>query len=186
MAKENFKIIAKEDGKEYWISRSVAVAVVVYGFPADNQNDTGVFLVHKRGTGCPDNNHKWSTNCGYIGWNETLKEAAVRELYEETGIEIPADHLDFLGYNDPINDGKENVTLRFIASLPKSYLTHALSTNKINTNTAWRGGEENEISEFRLIPATEEGIKDLAPEWEWAFKHDQLLRDALMEIKKEY
>ena len=183
--KENFVITSQEDGKKYWISRSIAVAVVLYGFPAEGSNEKGVFLVHRRGKGCPDNIGKWSTNCGYIGWHETVAQAASRELYEETGLEIPDGHLKFIGYNDPIGDGKENVTLRFIATLPKSLLENSLKSGKINTNTKWRGGEDDEISEFKLIPATEEGVKELGESMYWAFNHDELLITALNIIKDE-
>lgn len=182
--KENFVITSQEDGKKYWISRSIAVAVVLYGFPAEDSNEHGVFLVHRRGKGCPDNIEKWSTNCGYIGWHETVAQAASRELYEETGLEIPDSHLKFIGYNDPIGDGKENVTLRFIATLPKSLLENSLKSGKINTNTKWRGGEDDEISEFKLIPATEEGVKELGESMYWAFNHDDLLLDVLKKINE--
>lgn len=188
-AKENFVVTSQEDGKKYWISRSVAVAVVLYGFPAEGSNEPGVFLVHRRGKGCPDNIGKWSTNCGYIGWHETVAQAAARELYEETGLRIPDSHLKFIGYNDPIGDGKENVTLRFIATLPKSLLENSLKSGKINTNTKWRGGEDDEISEFKLIPATEEGVKELGESMYWAFNHDRLLLEILnkkIERGKEY
>ena len=30
MSKDNFKVTAKEDGKEYWISRAMAVVGVVF------------------------------------------------------------------------------------------------------------------------------------------------------------
>lgn len=179
--KENFKITGKEDGREYWISRAVAVAVVVYGFPG-TESESGVFLIHKRGPGCPDNIGSWSTNCGYLGWGETVKEGAVRELFEETGLDIPADHLRFLSYSDPVGDGKENVTLQFIAPLPKSFLNHEIKVGKINKESRWRGGEEGEISEFRLIEASEAGISGV--QGDWAFKHDELLRKALEYVKE--
>ena len=185
-AKENFVITSQEDGKKYWISRSIAVAVVLYGFPAEGSNEPGVFLVHRRGKGCPDNIGKWATNCGYIGWHETVAQAASRELYEETGLEIPDSHLKFIGYNDPIGDGKENVTLRFIATLPKSLLENSLKSGKINTNTKQRGGEDDEISEFKLIPTTEEGIKELGESMYWAFNHDDLLKDVLKKINENH
>lgn len=184
-AKENFQITAQEDGKKYWISRSIAVAVVIYGFPAEGSNEDGVFLVHRRGIGCPDNIGKWSTNCGYVGWHETLLQAAAREVYEETGLQIPEELFKFIGYNDPVGDGKENITLRFMAKLPKSILENALRSCKINTNTEWRGGEENEVSEFRLIPATLKGIKETGEPMYWAFNHDNLLETVLNHIDDE-
>ncbi len=174
MSKENFKVTAKEDGKEYWISRSIAVTVVVKGISSTADED--VFLVHKRGSGCPDNVGKWSANCGYINWGETVKEAGARELYEETGLKIDPDRLEFIGYNDPIDDGKENVTLRFMITFDRSYLEHLLSNEEINLNTKSRGGEENEISEFKLVRALHGEIRNLG---DWAFEHDILLRSLI-------
>lgn len=171
MSKENFKVTAVEDGKEYWISRSVAVAVVVKGLSSSKEED--VFLVHKRGSGCPDFIGHWSTNCGYINWNETVREAAARELYEESGLIVNPENLEFIGYNDPVGDGKENITLRFLVTLDRSYLQELLNLGSINTDTKSRGGEENEIDEFRLILAQPEEINALGS---WAFEHDELLK----------
>lgn len=170
MSKENFVVTSVEDGKKYWISRSVAVALVVVGV---DENDP-VYLVHRRGQGCPDNIGKWSVNCGYINWGETLKAAAVRELYEETGFTVFEDNLQYLGYNDPVGDGKENVTLRFYVNVPKSSLVKALESGQINTDTKSRGGEDGEISEFKLVPIDESEIDSLG---EWAFGHDILLKE---------
>lgn len=170
MSKENFRVTAVEDGKQYWISRSVAVTLVVVG--ADEYDP--VYLVHRRGHGCPDNIGKWSVNCGYINWGETLKEAAVRELYEETGFKVSVDKLQYLGYNDPVGDGKENVTLRFYVIVPKSSLVKALESGQINTDTKSRGGEDGEISEFKLVPIDKSEIDSLG---DWAFGHDILLKE---------
>lgn len=69
------------DGNEVWISRSVVIVALIKWNEhvlivkrADNENIT--MCGH------------WCMPCGYIDWNETIEEAVVREVYEETGIDI--------------------------------------------------------------------------------------------------
>lgn len=88
MAK-NFKIVEKGTGKEYWISRSVAVTGLIIIINPKTQELE--FLLEKRGPGCPDNVGKLCSVCGYLDWDETLEEAIIRETYEETGLEIDID-----------------------------------------------------------------------------------------------
>lgn len=72
-------------GKEYWISRSVAVVGMI-GFKclADNRV---YFPIQLRGPkmtnpGCA------CLPCGYIDYDETVEECVVREYFEETGIDL--------------------------------------------------------------------------------------------------
>ncbi len=70
-----------DGGNERWISRSVVIVALIKWHDqvlivkrADNENITmGGF---------------WCMPCGYLDWNETIEEAVVREVYEETGIDI--------------------------------------------------------------------------------------------------
>lgn len=86
MAK-NFKIVEKGTGKEYWISRSVAVTGLIIIINPKTQELE--FLLEKRGPGCPDNVGKLCSVCGYLDWDETR----IRETYEETGLEIDIDRI---------------------------------------------------------------------------------------------
>lgn len=169
--KENYQITA-QDGKQYWISRSVAVAVIIVVEDYLGMGED-YYLIHRRGVGCPDYQGYWSINCGYIGWDETIKQAAVREVYEETGLKIPEDSLKYFGYSDPIDNDKQNVTIRF--SCRVSWREMLLN---LDMNTASRGGEKDEIDKFRIIPI--KYVKDL----EWAFDHDKLLLEFSKKNKK--
>jgi 8-oxo-dGTP pyrophosphatase MutT (NUDIX family) len=73
------EILRDEKGKIHWISRSVAVVSVVIW--------KDKFLILKRGLNV-SNSKKWCSPCGYLDWNESAAECAIREIYEETGINL--------------------------------------------------------------------------------------------------
>ena len=77
------KCITK-DGVEYWISRSPAVFGLIF-FKKENEVKV---LVCKRGPDCPDHIGMWCVPCGYLDWNETGPEAVVREVFEETKLDL--------------------------------------------------------------------------------------------------
>lgn len=57
----------------------------------------------------------WALPAGYLDWNESVEEGAVRELKEETGIEGKI--LKLLGiYSDPKRDedGRQNVGVTYV------------------------------------------------------------------------
>lgn len=70
------------DGREIWVSRSVAVTVCIVveceGKP--------YILVNQRGSGAPDYAGYWNLPCGYLDYDETTSEAAMREVWEECGV----------------------------------------------------------------------------------------------------
>ncbi|MCK5896705.1 MAG: NUDIX hydrolase, partial [Cocleimonas sp.] len=81
--KENERIILPDE-RIIWLSRSCAVVITVWCIV----NNTPYLLLGRRGSSCPDEVGKWNLPCGYLDWNETLTEAAEREVYEETGLDI--------------------------------------------------------------------------------------------------
>ena len=87
----NFSVI--KDGKEYWVARNVAVVCFVFA-PI---NGEWCVLANQRGKGTPDFQGLWNAPCGYLDYNETTKEAAKREVYEETGIQLK--HAKFWSFH---------------------------------------------------------------------------------------
>ena len=86
------------------------------------------FLLQRRGPGCPDNIGKLCCSCGYLNWGETLKQAAIRELYEETGLLIQEkDIKPWKLIDDPKRDDRENVSLRFVATIFSSEFSSPLT-----------------------------------------------------------
>lgn len=105
MSKPN-KCIKDTDGKEYWISRSAVVIPIVFKY--DIQNDDIYALVERRG---PAVTHpgEWCCPCGYIDWDESLTEACVREVREETGLELDEKRIKlFEVYSDKYTKKPDN------------------------------------------------------------------------------
>lgn len=92
---KNFPIIDKATGREYWISRSVAVVAFVFGYDEDERE---YILAEQRGPGTPDPEFRgcWCLPCGYVDFDETIEEAASREVFEETGLKIDSEDWDTL------------------------------------------------------------------------------------------
>ena len=154
---KNFPI--EVDGKTYWISRAVAVAVFLY---AEHNGKLHV-LANKRGSGTPDFQGYWNCPCGYLDFDETLKECACREVIEETGVFVAPSDLHMMNVNDsnytPQEAEKQNVTIRFMGLVP--YQENLIVKD--------RGGEQNEVSAIRFIP-----IDDIN-NYKCAFNHETLI-----------
>ena len=174
--KENYVVTAKEDGKQYWISRAVAVCVIVLAYNPDNGKF--YFLVEKRGPGCPDFIGSYCNPCGYLNWDETLAEACTRELYEETGLDYRGKE-DLMNVwmikDDPKDNSRQNVTVRHILAIPYEELTQ----HDLSLNSKERGGEDGEVSELKVI------CEDEIDNYEWAWNHGELLKDLVKELMKE-
>lgn len=149
----NFPIEYKD--KTYWVSRSIAVAIFVY-----NPLKKAVLAV-KRGEGCPDNIGKWCCPCGYLDYNETVMQAAYRELHEETGTNADdVSELQLFKINDEPSDEKQNVT----------FIYKCIHYN-IENNLTTEFSEPNEIQEIKWIP-----IKDI-DNYDWAFNHNLIIKE---------
>lgn len=152
---KNFPV--KVDGKEFWISRSIAVACFIYKIEGGN----GYVLVNKRGKGTPDYQGYYNCICGYLDYGETLKEACAREAFEECGVTIDPNKLKFFGYNDDPSESKQNVTFRF------GYMFNNQS-DKFEPDKA-RGGEKDEVTSIEWIPV------DDIDDYKFAFGHEKLI-----------
>ncbi|MBY8875599.1 NUDIX hydrolase [Micromonospora sp. PLK6-60] len=132
---------------------AVTVDLVVLTVRAD---ELAVLLVRR---GVPPYEGAWALPGGFVGADEDLPDAAVRELAEETGLPEPAGHLEQLGtYGRPGRDPRGRVvTVAWLALLPD-------------------------------LPAPVAGTDAAAAEWvpvaglgrrRLAFDHDRILADGL-------
>lgn len=153
---KNYPLINPETGKEVWISRSVAVAVSVF----TKVNGKYCVLANKRGPGLPNHVGQWNVISGYIDYDETLKEAAVREVFEETGVKININDLNLYCFEDDPKRENQVILFRYFCwyNGPKDVLTN-------------KNCEPNEVDEVKWVPLSE--LND----YEWTSEnHKRMIR----------
>lgn len=158
---KNFCITYAE--REYWISRSVAVVVLLF---AKDMSGQEYILSVQRGKGTPDPEYvgKYCLPCGYLDFDETLRQAAARELMEETGLIVPISDFKMNSINDnPFSDKRQNISFRFVV---EEY-TCVENLELLLTN---KNSEKDEVDSIRFIR-----LLDLEL-YEWAFNHEELIK----------
>lgn len=155
-----------KDGREIWISRA---ATVVGMLIAIHDCEKYVLLV-QRGEELPNEVGKWCMPCGYLDWNETLEEAVVREIYEESGISIPSviesydvidDRLNYPWKTYSTPGGAQNLGFHYALV----FSTSAMFMNDMPL-PAVRQDVDGEVSDVRWVK-----ISDLM-HYDIAFNHD--------------
>jgi 8-oxo-dGTP pyrophosphatase MutT (NUDIX family) len=151
-----------------WFSRSMATAL--FAFCKDEEGDWCV-LASERGEEAADFRGMWNCTCGYLDYDETTKECAVRECFEETGVKLPIESLIFIGYeDDPIKANRQNVTFRFAAKI-EDRITSDFKFSK----------EHNEGKEVGKIAWVK--VKDI-DNYDWAFNHKNRIVEIFNQIIK--
>jgi len=152
-----------------WISRANAIVSVVIL----SQGDKNYVLLGKRGKGTPDFQGHWNIPCGYLDWDESGTQAAYRELYEETGLDLEAlmqNDIEVLQsnlkqpwhVNHYATSNKQNVTLNFGVKLkyPMNLSLPVLTTEFC---------EPDEVDDVNWVEISD------ALKLELAFNHNKLL-----------
>ena len=151
-----------------WFSRSMATAL--FAFCKDEEGDWCV-LASERGEEAADFRGMWNCPCGYLDFDETTKECAVRECFEETGVKLPIESLIFIGYeDDPVKANRQNVTFRFAAKI-EDRITSDFKFSK----------EHNEGKEVGKIAWVK--VKDI-DNYEWAFNHKNRIVEIFNQVIK--
>lgn len=175
---KNFPV--EVDGKEYWISRSMAVVAM-----AVKKVENWLYvLVERRGEGAADNKGKLCMPCGYLDYDETLKGACARELKEETGLDVDPARFRMLGINSDPSENRQNVTARYYC---------LVGTNENFRKELAVGGEKDEVDYVFWLNAAriENGrlfVNNVIIDAEqWAFNHENRVKqDILTVFENEY
>ena len=167
---KNFPVIDKNTEREYWISRSVAVVIFLF---AKDIWGSKYILAEQRGSGTPDKEYigKYCVPCGYLDYDETIVQAAQRELMEETGLNLPTSDFKLININDlPESDKRQNITFRYVVNsdIPIEDLSKLFTT---------KNSEKDEIESIEFIKLSN------IDNYEWAFNHQELIKE--ISLKKE-
>ena len=137
---KNFPV--EQDGKTFWVSRSMAVVCYCYA----DINGTPCVLVNKRGAGLPNNVGKWNCPSGFLDYDETLEEAACREVWEETGVKLDKSRLQFWQIDShPERDAAQNVVVRYFYKFTPEDKPEDIKLTAENS-------EPNEVAEIMWLP----------------------------------
>ena len=153
---------------------------VLRSFTDDDEPSSEIYLlIEKRGPGCPDEIGKWANPTGYLDWDETLKEALAREVWEEIGLDFgKLEYCSVFEYGREDNPiGRQNVTIMFRVLLDYDEIKTLLKNGIINTDTVSRGGEKGEVSGIQLLkirPRDSEVDPGL-----FAFNHGEIINELI-------
>jgi 8-oxo-dGTP diphosphatase len=162
---KNFPVIDKNTGREYWISRSIAAVVLII----TKEKEEEFVVAVKRGKGTPDPEYvgTYCMPCGYLDFDETITQAAKREVLEETGLDFPISDFKLVSINDnPESDKRQNITFRFIVEtqIPLKNLASKLTT---------KNSEKDEVEDISFIKL------DDIESFRWAFNHETLIKEII-------
>lgn len=162
---KNFPI--KYEGKTYWISRAVAVVGYIFTF----DNGKLLVLANKRGKGTPNYQGYWNCPCGYLDFDETTREACVREIDEETNLTVNPNSLMLDSIqDDPTEDSNQNVTFRYwdFNTLYKALTVYA------------KGAEPDEVEDVEWIPVEE------LDNYQFAFNQEKTIKRIVKQHLLDY
>lgn len=163
-----------EDG-DVWHSRSVAVVGLVLMIHESEK----YVLLGKRGPALPNEVGKWCMPCGFLDWNESCEEAVIREIWEETGLNIYKtiqqynvvyDHMHFpWRIHSEADNVAQNVSMHYaICFDTKSNVYRDFPT--LPELTVENNAEVGEVDDVRWVK-----VDDLSV-YECAFGHEKTIR----------
>lgn len=149
--------------RSFFHSRSIALLCVII-CRVDNKH---YVLLEKRGSNLDEPN-KWCVPCGYLDWDETCGEAVIREVYEESGLNLNDFKDKIVGgslnapyyFNDDPGANRQNVTFRYGIIIEVDKLP------ELKTDFC------DEILDLRWV-----NISYLDMEEGFAFNHDNIIKD---------
>lgn len=131
---KNFEF--EHEGQKLWYSRSLACNLTIFTVlrvPVLDLRQTYV-LAHKRGSGCEYNAGRWNIQGGFIDFDETAEECAVRETWEEVGIDVSNYELIFCGLDTEPHGKRQTMVASFALFVPWETAISWQPTNEHSEN----------------------------------------------------
>jgi ADP-ribose pyrophosphatase YjhB (NUDIX family) len=150
MVRNNFEF--EHNGEKLWYSRSLACI----GFVFRKSQNTYEVLISKRGNGCEYNKGKWNVPGGFIDFNEDAKDCVIREMREETGINISRDDLEFVFLDTKPNNTRQSMIVGYAAFFNVE--------DTVDWEFTTQYAEENEVSEIKWI-----NVRDIE-KYKWSYR----------------
>jgi ADP-ribose pyrophosphatase YjhB (NUDIX family) len=125
--------------------------------------------------------------CGYLDWNETLYEAMIREVYEETSLFMPDyekyvifdnNKQPFFVKDDPKADKRQNVSLLFITAYDFINEPDVFPLAEIEAFSC------KETAMVKLMNLSE--FYGTSMNYEWAFNHDETIKSAMQFFNRNF
>ena len=159
---------------DYWISRSMAVDGLIIG----KYHNELYCLIVQRSKKMRDEPLKYCIPCGYLDYNETLFDAMIREVYEETGfyindyknIIINDNQVPFFVKDDP-NYFKQNVSFIYLTLMDFDLFNYELPLY-VKDHDTW----ETESAEWMKISDL---YKNNFMDNKFAFNMDETIKRAV-------
>ena len=149
-----------------WYSRSVATCLFVF---CKNNKGSWCVLASERGEEAADFQGYLNCPCGYLDFGETTAACARRECYEETGIDLDVNSLNFISFeDDPVTANRQNVTFRFYTIIQDKKTSDFTFSHANN--------EGKEVGRIEWIPV--ENIHN----YKWAFNHEKRIDEIFNEV----
>lgn len=147
----------QKDGKTYWYSRAVVCVTAV--FCVDRKNRPYV-LANQRGTATDKEVGRWNMPVGFLDFDETCAQCAVREVFEETGVKISSNKVKLYNINSTPDSGSQDIGFRYYVKLNGFIDQYQPSLANM---------EKNEAVTAKWIALSEYN------NYEWAWNHKELV-----------
>lgn len=178
------ELVKLEDGRKVWLSRGCSVSIPVSAIDEEGQIYS---LVSIRGHRAAKFRGYLNLICGYLDYDETIEEAAKRELFEESGLnyediektDIIFDLKDpWLIMSKP-NNGEQTVNFRFglFFKVKDQEALPELSNKYCAYGEVKKSYWEKHEEVLNVKDSFEEDNLDIKKELIWGFNHFDLYRE---------
>lgn len=155
---QNFEF--EHNGQKLWYSRSLACNAILL---SKIKGELCV-LACKRGQGCEFHKGLWNVPGGFIDFDEDAKDAARRELFEETGVKLDRSRLWFFRLDTTPRSKRQTMIASFVG------IFDSKEVEKWCFSTEY--SEPDETEEIRWISINE------IDNYDWLSGQKEVIREA--------